>query len=107
MSMPFYVSPEQVMKDRADYATTGSGSVHARNWIKGGFKQGMTPEEAVNLGLLALFMAADEDAATGGPDPVRNIYPTVAVVDRNGYVKLEADDVERRSAEILAGRSPQ
>jgi proteasome beta subunit len=93
--------------EEADYATTGSGSVHARNWIKGGFRPGMTAEEAVDLGLLALFMAADEDAATGGPDPVRNIYPTVAVVDRNGYVKLEADDVERRSTEILAGRSPQ
>ena len=93
--------------EEADYATTGSGSVHARNWIKGGFKQDMTPEEAVDLGLLALFMAADEDAATGGPDVVRHIYPTVAVVDRDGYVKLADDDVERRSAEILAGRSPQ
>jgi proteasome beta subunit len=65
----------------------------------------MTQEEAVNLGLLSLFMAADEDAATGGPDPVRHIYPTVAVVDRNGYVKLEEDDVERRSLEVLQGRS--
>jgi proteasome beta subunit len=93
--------------EEADYATTGSGSVHARNWIKGGYRPGMTAEEAVDLALLALFMAADEDAATGGPDPVRNIYPTVAVVDRNGYVKLEADDVEQRATEVLAGRSPQ
>jgi len=93
--------------EEADYATTGSGSVHARNWIKAGFKPDMTPEEAVNLGLLALFMAADEDAATGGPDPVRRIYPTVAVVDRDGYVKLAEDDVERRATEILAGRSSQ
>ena len=93
--------------EEADFATTGSGSVHARNWIKGGYRPGMTPEEAVDLGLLSLFMAADEDAATGGPDPVRNIYPTVAVVDRNGYVKLAEDDVERRSTQILAGRSPQ
>jgi proteasome beta subunit len=44
-------------------------------------------------------MAADEDAATGGPDPVRRIYPTVAVVDRDGYVKLADDDVERRRRE--------
>jgi proteasome beta subunit len=91
--------------EEAEHATTGSGSVHARNWIKAGFKPEMTQEEAVNLGLLALFMAADEDAATGGPDPVRRIYPTVAVVDRNGYVKLAEDDVERRSTDILAGRS--
>jgi len=25
MSMPFYVSPEQLMKDRADYARKGNG----------------------------------------------------------------------------------
>ena len=93
--------------EEADFATTGSGSVHARNWIKGGYRPGMTPEEAVDLGLLSLFMAADEDAATGGPDPVRRIYPTVALVDKDGYVKLADDDVERRSTEILAGRSPQ
>jgi proteasome beta subunit len=93
--------------EEADYATTGSGSVHARNWIKAGFRPGMTQEEAVNLGLLALFQAADEDSATGGPDPVRRIYPTVAVVDRDGYVKLEPDDVERRSLEVLQGRSAQ
>jgi proteasome beta subunit len=91
--------------EEADHATTGSGSVHARNWIKAGFKPGMSPEEAVNLALLALFMAADEDAATGGPDVVRRIFPTVAVVDRDGYVKLADDDVERRSLEVLEGRS--
>ncbi len=33
--------------EEADYATTGSGSVHARNWIKAGFKPDMTAEEAV------------------------------------------------------------
>jgi proteasome beta subunit len=93
--------------EEADYATTGSGSVHARNWIKAGFKADMSTEDAVNLALLALFMAADEDAATGGPDPVRRIYPTVAVVDRDGYGKLAEDDVERRATEILAGRSLQ
>jgi proteasome beta subunit len=91
--------------EEADHATTGSGSVHARNWIKAGFKPGMTPEEAIDLALLALFMAADEDAATGGPDAVRRIYPTVAVVDQNGYVKLADDDAERRSLEVLQGRS--
>jgi hypothetical protein len=31
----------------------------------------------------------------------------VAVVDRDGYVKLADDDVERRSTELLSsGRSP-
>jgi proteasome beta subunit len=92
--------------EEADYAATGSGSVHARNWIKAGFRPGMSRDETVDLGLLALFQAADEDAATGGPDLVRHIFPTVAVVDQDGYVKLADDEVERRSTELLSsGRS--
>jgi proteasome beta subunit len=92
--------------EEADYATTGSGGVHARNWIKAGFRQGMTGEEAVDLGLLALFQAADEDSATGGPDLVRHIFPTVAVIDVDGFVKLDDGDVEQRSINLLnSGRS--
>jgi proteasome beta subunit len=92
--------------EEADYATTGSGGTHARNWTKAGYRAGMSKDEAIDLALLALFQAADEDSATGGPDLVRHIYPTVAVVDRDGYVKLAEDDVERRSIELLgSGRS--
>jgi proteasome beta subunit len=92
--------------EEADFASTGSGSVHARNWIKAGFRAGMSRDEVVDLALLALFQAADEDSATGGPDLVRRIFPTVAVIDRDGYVKLVDDDVERRSIELLqSGRS--
>ena len=92
--------------EEADYASTGSGSVHARNWVKAGYRPGMSRDEVVDLGLLALFQAADEDSATGGPDLVRHIFPTVAVIDRDGYVKLADDDVERRSIALLdSGRS--
>jgi proteasome beta subunit len=92
--------------EEAEFATTGSGSVHARNWTKAGYRAEMSRDEVIDLALLALFQAADEDSATGGPDLVRKIYPTVAIVDRNGYVKLENDDVERRSIALLdSGRS--
>ena len=92
--------------EEADYASTGTGSVYARNWVKAGYRPGMSRDEVVDLGLLALFQAADEDSATGGPDLVRHIFPTVAVVDRDGYVKLDDDDVERRATELLqSGRS--
>ena len=92
--------------EEADFATTGSGSVHARNWVKAGYRAGMSQEEVVDLALLALFQAADEDSATGGPDLVRHIYPTVAVIDQDGYAKLADDDVEQRSIALLnSGRS--
>ncbi|MGH9039605.1 MAG: proteasome subunit beta [Acidimicrobiia bacterium] len=92
--------------EETNFATTGSGGVHARNWIKGGYRDQMAVTEAVDLGLLALFQAADEDAATGGPDLVRNIYPTVATIDRDGFVLLPEADVEARVTEVL-GRMPQ
>ena len=83
------------------FATTGSGSVHARNWIKAGYRDGMERQDAVDLGLLALFQAADEDAATGGPDLVRRIYPTVATIDANGFEMWTDDAVEARTQELL------
>ena len=34
-------------------------------------------------------------------------HEDLVVMDRDGYVKLAEDDVERRATEILAGRSSQ
>ncbi|MDQ3943905.1 MAG: proteasome subunit beta [Actinomycetota bacterium] len=93
--------------EEADYATTGSGGVHARNWIKAGYRPGMERNEAVDLCLLALFQAADEDSATGGPDLVRRIYPSVATIDGEGFALLSDDAVEGRSTDLLQGRAAQ
>ena len=87
--------------EEADYATTGSGGVHARNWVKAGYRPGMESEETVDLALMALFQAADEDAATGGPDLIRRIYPSVATIDREGFTLLSDEAIETRSADLL------
>ena len=93
--------------EEADYATTGSGGVHARNWTKAGYRPGMPEQEAVDLALLALFQAADEDSATGGPDLVRRIYPSVATINGTGFQLMSDDDTEARSTELLRGRGAQ
>ena len=89
--------------EELDFATTGSGSVHARNWIKSGWTEAINSNGAVALAIRALFAAADEDVATGGPDLVRRIYPSVAIIDDDGYRALDDDDVESRSQALLAG----
>ena len=71
--------------EEADYQANGSGGVHARNWIKAGWREGLSADEAIELAIRSLFAAADEDVATGGPDLVRGIYPTVAVIDADGF----------------------
>jgi proteasome beta subunit len=89
--------------EELDFATTGSGSIHARNWIKGGWVEGIGADDAVALAIRSLFAAADEDVATGGPDLVRRIFPTVAIIDTDGYRALTDDDVEARSQALLGG----
>ena len=91
--------------EETDYQANGSGSVHARNWIKAGWRDGMSLDDTVDLAIRSLFAAADEDVATGGPDLVRRIFPTVAVIDTDGYRAL--DRRRRRGPEpraLLDGR---
>lgn len=90
--------------EEADFQANGSGGVHARNWIKAQWREGMSRDDALDLALRALFAAADEDAATGGPDIVRRIFPTVAVIDADGYRGIADDEVARRAETLLGGR---
>ncbi len=90
--------------EEADFQTNGSGGVHARNWIKAIWQDDMGRDAAVDLALRALFAAADEDAATGGPDLVRRIFPMVAVISGDGYVALADDEIATRSEALYGGR---
>ena len=93
--------------EETDYAATGSGGRDARTTIKLGFRDGLSRDEAVELAVDALYQAADEDAATGGPDPLRGIYPIIATVDSSGFTRLAEEEVAARFAAIIArsGRS--
>ena len=66
------------------FHSVGSGSVFARGALKKTFTDGFTADDAVLASVQALYDAADDDSATGGPDLTRRIYPIVAIVDANG-----------------------
>lgn len=87
--------------EEQDYAAGGSGSLHAGTVVKLGFRPSLEPSEAVDLAISALFQAADEDSATGGPDLVRGIFPTVVDIDSDGYRRLDDGDVEERFRSLL------
>jgi proteasome beta subunit len=70
----------------------GSGSPFARGALKKRWRSDLTREEAIRVAVDALYDAADDDSATGGPDLTRNIYPVVAVVTEQG-VEIVSDDV--------------
>ena len=88
--------------EEQDYAAGGSGSLHAGTVVKLGFHPALEPAAATDLAISALFQAADEDSATGGPDLVRGIFPLVVNIDSDGYRRLEDSHVEERFRSLLA-----
>jgi proteasome beta subunit len=82
--------------EESDFAATGTGSLHAGTVLKLGFREGIEENGAIELVINALFQAADEDAATGGPDLVRGIFPVVATITAEGFTRLDDADVSDR-----------
>ncbi|HEV6952111.1 MAG TPA: proteasome subunit beta [Promicromonospora sp.] len=82
----------------------GSGSLFARGALKKLWRRGMDGDEAVRVAVEALYDAADDDSATGGPDTVRGIFPVVALVTADGYRRVGDDEVARAAEEIVAQR---
>jgi proteasome beta subunit len=70
------------------FYSIGSGSVFARGSLKKLYSDGMTAADAVLACMQALYDAADEDSATGGPDMTRRIFPVVATVTADGFRRL-------------------
>ena len=48
----------------------------------------------------ALWEAADADSATGGPDPLRGIYPVVATITVRGFERVGDDELASRFAAV-------
>jgi proteasome beta subunit len=86
------------------FATTGSGGRDARGSLKARYRPELDRQDAIAIAIEALWDAADEDAATGGPDLVRGIYPLVVVIDSDGYHELADDDVAARVELVIADR---
>lgn len=86
--------------EERDFAATGSGSLHASQVIKLGYKSGLDRDAAIDLACQALWEAADADSATGGPDSLRGIYPTVAAVTAAGFERVPDADLAARYERI-------
>lgn len=91
--------------EEPEFHADGSGGRDARTTIKLGWREGLDRNTAVELAVSALYEAADEDSATGGPDAVRGIYPTVATITAAGYERLAESDVAQRFAAVIAGKT--
>jgi len=90
--------------DELSYATTGSGGSEARSFLKSAWEPNLDRDRALSIAIEALVAAAEEDAATGGPDLKRNIYPNVLSVTADGVHEISDTELSGISATVLDGR---
>jgi proteasome beta subunit len=83
-----------------DHHSVGSGSLFARGALKKLYRRESAPEVALRVAVEALWDAADDDSATGGPDVGRRIWPTVALIDADG-VRFATDEQVAAVVEAL------
>ena len=80
--------------EERDHYAVGSGSTFARGSLKKLYRPGMAMTDAVMTAVEALYDAADDDSATGGPDMARKIFPVVGTVDREGVRIWTEEQIE-------------
>ncbi|MEN3584572.1 MULTISPECIES: proteasome subunit beta [unclassified Streptomyces] len=86
------------------FAATGSGSLFARGAMKKLFREDLSEQQATTLVVQALYDAADDDSATGGPDVARRIYPVITVITDEGVRRLTEEESSRLAREVLERR---
>ncbi|MDQ4142736.1 MAG: proteasome subunit beta [Actinomycetota bacterium] len=87
-----------------DYHASGSGGKDARSSLKKRYRADLPLEDAIKFGIEALFDAADEDVGTGGPDLMRGIFPTVAVISSDGMREISEEDIQRLFEQLISER---
>jgi proteasome beta subunit len=86
------------------YDALGSGSLFAKSALKKRYRPGMSTDEVIRLAVEALYDAADEDTATGGPDVTRKIYPVVMTATAEGTRRLTDEESARVAEAVVAAR---
>lgn len=94
-------------EERFGYAAVGSGSLFAKSSLKKTYHTGIDQDRALRIAIEALFDAADDDTATGGPDAMRGIYPTAIVVDSEGAVEVPEARLSNITRQLVADRITQ
>src|SRR5580693_9377093 len=82
----------------------GSGSLFAKSALKKYYSDDMSITDAVLACVQALYDAADDDSATGGPDLTRRIFPVIATVTADGFRKLPEAESEDYAQQVVQER---
>jgi proteasome beta subunit len=86
------------------YYSIGSGSVFANSSLKKLYSDDMQLDDAVLACVQALYDAADDDSATGGPDLTRRIFPVIATITEDGFRRLPDSESADYTQQVVDGR---
>lgn len=81
--------------EETEYYAIGSGGKDARGTLKKIFKKDLSQDDAIQAALEALYDAAEADIATGGPDLIRGIFPTVKTITTDGVADIEEGRIKQ------------
>jgi proteasome beta subunit len=86
------------------FHSVGSGSLFARGSLKKLYRDDLDVDGCVTAVVQALYDAADDDSATGGPDMTRRIFPVVGVITESGYRRMPDSEVAGIADRVIAAR---
>ena len=87
------------------YEAIGSGSVFARSSLKKLWRPAMDRAQIIRVAVEALYDAADDDSATGGPDLTRRIFPVVMLATAEGTHRVDDDELDGVVRQLLDDRT--
>jgi proteasome beta subunit len=90
--------------EETGYDAIGSGSLFAKSALKKRYRAGVSTADAIRLAVEALYDAADDDTATGGPDLTRKIYPVVMTATADSTHRLTDLEINAVAESVVAGR---
>jgi proteasome beta subunit len=93
--------------EESEYHAIGSGGKDARNTIREHFRKHLAEEDALKIAMLALYNAAEEDVATGGPDLIRGIYPSAKLVTVVGITDVDDQRIKGIYAALIQERGKE
>jgi proteasome beta subunit len=86
------------------FHSIGSGSLFAKSALKKYYSDGMPVSDAALACVQALYDAADDDSATGGPDLTRQIFPVIVTVTADGFNGLSESETADYARQVVDGR---
>ena len=86
------------------FHSVGSGSVFAKGSLKKLYEPDLDALGCATAVVQALYDAADDDSATGGPDMQRRIFPVVMVATADGIDTFDEDRIGEVVDRIVAAR---